>query len=44
MSGNPDDVKTLQDLAAFSIEQEAALKACEAKRAAIVEVVKGAGN
>ncbi len=44
LSGDPDQVVTVQDLAAFSIGQEAALKACEAKRAALVEAVKGVGN
>jgi hypothetical protein len=32
-------VRTVGDLAAFSVRQEAALSACDARRAALVETV-----
>ncbi len=36
---DPSDVSTIGDLATFSIRQEAALGVCDARRAALVEVI-----
>ena len=38
---NPEGVKTIGDLAAFSLRQDAAISVCEAKRRAVVEIVDG---
>lgn len=38
----PNDPVTVSDLAAFSVEQEGALQACEAKRSALVQTVDAA--
>ncbi|WP_443750852.1 Rz1-like lysis system protein LysC [Asticcacaulis solisilvae] len=40
-SDDPAGVKTVQDLANFSIEQERVLKECEAKRQALVDAITG---
>lgn len=42
-SGDISAVQTVPELAAFSIDQEAALLACEAKRQALVSVIQGSG-
>ena len=36
-------IATVQDIAAFALQEEAAVQACEAKRAAAVAAVDGAG-
>ncbi|WP_443750383.1 Rz1-like lysis system protein LysC [Asticcacaulis solisilvae] len=39
---DPAGVKTVQDLANFSIEQQRVIKECEAKRQALVNLIIGA--
>jgi len=43
-SGDDSSVATVDDLAAFSIQQEAALQACEAKRNGLVELIAKDGR
>jgi hypothetical protein len=43
-SGDPSGVETVSDLEKFSLGQEAALQTCEAKRAALVELLTAKGG
>jgi hypothetical protein len=39
-SGDPAGVESVADLERFSLGQEAALQTCEAKRSALVDLIK----